>query len=107
MGTFTYNSALHITINDTDLAHLEAVIGVKFRAQESFYFDWTGTANDATNRTTVWLNPHISVSYRYLSTARPVLNPDRVTKMLLEADTPAGLHLVLPPAPQPDLITAA
>jgi len=95
VGQFIYNSMLTITVNDTVLAHLEAVIGTKFRREESFYFSWTWHVNSGENRTTIWLNPQTAVQFRYLSSSRPVLDRTRLAQMLLQANTATGLSLVI------------
>ena len=44
MGTFVYGSgALRVEFDDRVLAHLQAVIGVKIRRNERFFFSWFDT----------------------------------------------------------------
>jgi hypothetical protein len=95
MGQFIYGSLIKVTIHDTTLAHLEAVVGARFRRDEPFYLSWCWQVNTGESRTTVWLHPTISVQYRYLTTRRPALDRDRIAQMLLEANTTPGLRIML------------
>lgn len=99
MGQFIYNSLIHVTIPDSDLANLEAVVGRKFVAQEPFYFSWNRHVNTGECRTTIWLHPSISLHFRYLANRRPALNRIRVAEMLLQANSVIGLMMMLDDVP--------
>jgi hypothetical protein len=99
MGQFIYNSMIHVTVDDTALAHLEAVVGAKLRVNEPFYFSWNWHLSTSDSRTTVWLHPSISVQYRYLAIRRPALDRIGVAQMLLQANSATGPSITLDQIP--------
>ncbi|MBG6059681.1 hypothetical protein RCH16_002031 [Cryobacterium sp. MP_M5] len=100
MGKLTYNSTLTVNLEDRLLAHLEAAIGTKLQHGEGCYFSWTDCPSGI-GRTTIWLHPQISLSYKYASNSRPPLNAHWIHALLFTANSPAGLEIVLEPRPQP------
>ncbi len=74
MGKLTYNASLTITLEDRLLAHLEAAIATKLRHGHGCYFSWTDSPPNGIGRTTIWLHPHISLSYKYVGARKPPLN---------------------------------
>ncbi|MBG6058187.1 hypothetical protein RCH16_001577 [Cryobacterium sp. MP_M5] len=99
MGKLTYNSSLTVYLEDRLLAHLEAVIATKLQHGEGCYFSWIDSPPNGIGRTTIWLHPNISLSFRYVSSRRPPLNSRWVNALLLTANAPAGLEIVLEPHP--------
>lgn len=97
MGRFIYDSTLNVTLPDDLLAHLQAVVGAKFRLQQSFYLSWSFPAHTGESRTTVWLAPSIPVQFIYRNARIPALDRDRVTELLAQANTPGGLALIVEP----------
>ena len=95
MGRFIYDSTLTVTLDDLLLSHLQAVVGAKFRLQQSFYFSWGYPANTGESRTTIWLTPSISVQFHYRTARAPALDRDRISAFLAQANTPSGLVLVI------------
>ena len=95
MGRFIYDSTLTVTLDDDLLAHLQAVIGAKFRLKQSFYFSWGYPANTGESRTMIWLTPSISVQFHYRASRAPALDRDRMARRLAEANSPNGLVLII------------
>ena len=95
MGRFIYDSTLTVTLDDLLLSHLQAVVGAKFRLQQSFYFSWGYPANTGESRTTIWLTPGISVQFHYRTARTPALDRDRISALLAQANSPSGLVLVI------------
>ena len=99
MGRLTYDASLTVNLEDRLLAHLEAAIAAKLQHGEGCYFSWTDSPPSGIGRTTIWLHPNISLSYKYAGSRRPPLNSDWVYALLLSANSPAGLEIVLEPHP--------
>ena len=100
MGKLIYNASLAVKLEDRLLAHLEAVIATKLQHGEGCYFSWADSPPGGIGRTTIWLHPHISLSYKYASSRRPPLNTHWIRVLLLTANSPTGLEIVLEPHPQ-------
>ena len=98
MGKLTYNSALTLHLDDRLLAHLEAAIGTRLQHGQGCYFSWVDRPPGGTGRTTIWLHPQIPLSYKYVGSHRPPLNPHWVHALLLTANAPTGLEII--PEPQ-------
>jgi len=97
VGRFIYNSTLNVTLGDDLLAHLQAVIGAKFRLQQAFYLSWGYPANTGESRTTIWLAPGIPVQFVYRNARIPTLDRDRINDLFAQANTPGGLMLLVEP----------
>lgn len=95
MGRFIYDSDLTVTLDDDVLAHLQAVIGAKFRLQQPFYLSWRHPAHTGESRTTIWLAPSIPVQFSYRSSQAPTLDRDRINSMLTQANSASGLLLLI------------
>lgn len=102
MGTLTYDSKIAVSIDDRVLAHLQAVVWAKLRRGEQFPFTWTDPMRSGMGRTSVWLSPHVPLSFEYFGSRQPRLNPAWVEALTKAANSPAGLSLV----PEPDDPTA-
>ncbi|MBD8022729.1 ATP-dependent DNA ligase [Microbacterium sp. CFH 31415] len=103
MGTLTYDSKIAVSIDDRVLAHLQAVVWAKLRRGEQFPFTWTDPMRSGMGRTSVWLSPHVPLSFEYFGSRQPRLNPAWVEALTKAANSPAGLSLV----PEPDDPAAA
>lgn len=104
MGKLTYNSSLTVNLDDRLLAHLEVVIASKLQHGEGCYFSWTDNPPNGIGRTTIWLDPQISLSYKYASNRRPALNAHWIHDLLVTANSPTGLQIVLEPHPQAGML---
>ena len=98
MGTFVYGSgALRVEFDDRVLAHLQAVIGVKVRRNERFFFSWFDTQAVGDGRSAAWIAPEIPLAFRFTSARQHRLNRAWVESMILSAGSPAGLVLTQEP----------
>ncbi|ASD23389.1 MULTISPECIES: ATP-dependent DNA ligase [Cryobacterium] len=95
MGRFIYDSTLTVILDDLLLSHLQAVVGAKFRLQQSFYFSWGYPGKTGESRTTIWLTPGISVQFHYRTARAHALDRDRISTFLAQANSPSGLVLVI------------
>jgi hypothetical protein len=101
MGKFIYDSNLRVDFEDRMLAHLQLAIGVKLRRGEAFHFTWKNDSSVGDGRTTVWLNPSVSIIYKFYGSRRPAINRAWVDALVYTANSPAGLHVVPEPAEYP------
>ena len=99
MGTLTYDSGLAADFDDRMLAHLQLVIGAKLRRGESFYFCWKNDMVTGGGQTTIWVNPALSMTFRYLGSRMPLINRAWIEALSVSANSPGGLHLLAEPAP--------
>ncbi|ANP74913.1 hypothetical protein PA27867_4007 (plasmid) [Cryobacterium arcticum] len=95
MGQLIYASRIHVFIEDDTLAHIEAVMGAKFRLNQPFYFSWNHTVHTGESHMSIWLNPTTAVEFHYLCATKPRLNRGRVAAMLNQANSAAGLSICL------------
>lgn len=98
MGKLTYDSTLTCDLDDRTLAHLQVVISAKLRRGESFQFTWVSDPASAGGRTTIWMNPYVTLSFRYSSGRAPSLNRAWVELLMEAANSAPGLRLVPEPA---------
>ena len=98
MGTFVYGSgALRVEFDDRVLAHLQAVIGVKVRRNERFFFSWFDTQAVGDGRSAAWIAPEVPLAFRFTSPNQHRLNRPWVESMILSAGSPGGLVLTQEP----------
>ena len=98
MGTFVYGSgALRVEFDDRVLAHLQAVIGVKVRRNERFFFSWFDTQAVGDGRSAAWIAPEVPLAFRFTSPNQHRHNRPWVESMILSAGSPAGLVLTQEP----------
>ncbi len=57
------------------LAHLKAAIGAKLRRHESFFVNWSRPLAEGSGRMSLWISPFIPLSFRFLGSRPPELNP--------------------------------
>ena len=93
MGSLQYEQ-LSIVIDDRTLAQVQVVILDKLRRNESFFFLWNISPELGGGRTSVWLNPAISLRSHY-DTSRPVpFNPTWIDRLRRSANTERGLEFI-------------
>lgn len=96
----TYDSRLTVSLDDRLLAHLQSVIWQKLRRGESFAFSWVEPLANGSGRKSIWLSPHVSLSFEYFGNKQPTLNPAWIQALTRAANSTGGLHIVPePPAP--------
>jgi hypothetical protein len=103
MGRLTYDANISADFDDRVLAHLQIVIGSKLRRGESFHFSWRDDASVGDGRTIVWINPGVSLVYKFFGSKTPVINRAWVEALMATANSSAGLHLVPEPPDYPSL----
>ena len=98
MGKFIYNSSSReLEIDDRTLAHLRVAILNKLRRSESFAMTWEHGVENGSGRTTIWLHESIPQQFVFSGNRPPALNRLWVEKLLLAANSTAGLHFVPEP----------
>jgi hypothetical protein len=96
VGTLTYDSKLVATFDDRVLAHLQVVIWSKLRRDEQFAFTWVDPQR-AGGRTSIWVNPSISMAFDFFGSKTPTLNAAWVEALTRAANSPGGLVVVPEP----------
>ena len=97
MGTLTYDVDHKLDIDDRTLAHLQIVIGTKLRRGESFNFTWVKDPADGSGRTTIWLDPAISITYDFLGSKQPAINRAWIEALMHAANSTTGLAILPEP----------
>lgn len=106
MGTLTYDVDHKLDIDDRTLAHLQIVIGTKLRRGESFNFTWIKDPSVGSGRTTIWLDPSISLTYDFLGSRPPVINRAWTEVLMHAANSTTGLAILPEPIAAPQATTA-
>ncbi|WP_245907348.1 hypothetical protein [Leucobacter massiliensis] len=57
------------------LAHVKVAVAAKLRRQESFFVNWTKDSRDGSGRVSLWVSPYVPISFRFLGSRSPELNP--------------------------------
>ena len=92
MGTLLYgNPNSEITFPDRALAHLQVVIVAKLRRRESFVFSWAIPSTGGSGRTAIWVDPSITMMFRYSGSRMPALNRAWIDVLAASSNSPAGL----------------
>lgn len=107
MGTLKYGNGDDATflMDDTDLAHLAAVVTAKLRRREPFLL----TCGSEASRQSVWIHESSTLVYAYSSAESIDLDRARLEAMVLDTNRPSGLAVRCEsPAPQAtDALVAA
>lgn len=106
MGTLTYDVDHKLDIDDRTLAHLQIVIGTKLRRGESFNFTWIKDPSAGSGRTTIWLDPSISLTYDFLGSKQPLINRAWTEILMHAANSTTGLAILPEPTGAPQATTA-
>lgn len=94
MGYLTYGGSQEYEFEDRTLAHLKVAITMKLRRQESFLFSWNNPADRGGGRTSIWLNPSIPLTFRFVGSRPPQLNKAWLAVLSDSANTAQGLTLI-------------
>ena len=93
MGKLFYGSAPQpIDIDDRLLQYLQVVLSTKLRRSESFTITWTDT-DAAHSRTTLWIQPAISLRFQYSSAESERLSGGYLRQLADQAAMSSGLLL--------------
>ena len=87
-----------IDVEDRTLAHLQVVIAAKLRRGESMMFSWRDPSETGDGRTSVWLHPVADLTFKYYGGRRPAINQAWVERLVLQANSPAGLQMIEEPS---------
>ncbi|WP_345761182.1 hypothetical protein [Diaminobutyricibacter sp. McL0608] len=93
MGTLVYNGTAEFTFDDRVLAHLQIVIGLKLRRREGFLMTWIDRTTGDEKLTTVWVDPSLSLLFRYSGTEMPQINKEWLILLTESSNSSAGLRL--------------
>jgi len=97
LGKLTYDSTLVANFDDRMLAHLQVVIGAKFRRGESCQMSWVTDHAEGSGRNVIWLDPAIPLGFKYDSARAPLLNRAWIEALMTTADSAGGLRIVPEP----------
>lgn len=99
MGSLNYPmvGVPKIQIDDRTLAHLQAVIGVKLRLRQSFFFTWPDGVQGGGGRTSIWIDSTIQLTFSYTGHERHHLNREWLDALMATANSDQGLHLLPEP----------
>lgn len=101
MGRFNHENTVKTDFDDRLLAHLQRVISVKLRRGEPFLLSWREDPSTGVGRTSVWINPHSALSFKYFGSRQPSINPRWLEALAYAANQQTGLYAVPePPAPE-------
>lgn len=93
MGQLFYGSDPQpIAIDDRLLQYLQVVLATKLRRGESFTITWTDAAAHLA-RTTLWIQPAISMRFQYASPESERLSGGYLRQLADQAATSAGLSV--------------
>lgn len=98
MGRLNYDGAVSVDVEDRALAHLQIVIANKLRRGEPFHFTWALDASTGGGRTSVWMNPQTSLTFRFAGSRACAINRRWLDALMSTANSASGLHLVPEPA---------
>lgn len=97
MGKFTYNSHTSATFDDRLLAHLQIVIGAKLRRSEAFFFTWKDDVSLGSGRTSLWIHPGASLTFKFSGSRQPRINRAWIEVLTTAANSPRGLYVISEP----------
>lgn len=96
MGTFIYDNT-PAEFDDRVLAHLEAVVALKFKRGEAFLLSCRNDAMSGGGRDTVWMSANVPVLFNYQGARPSDLDQSVIERLLRMANSPGGLV-----SPSPD-----
>lgn len=93
MGVLVYGGHQDIEIDDRILAHLQIVIGSKLRRREGFFVSWTGGPATDCGRVTIWVDPAITLVFRYDAANPGGIDRDWLESLMAASNSNHGLLL--------------
>ena len=104
MGTMIYGSSgIEVVFEDRALAHLQLVIGVKLRRNESFFFSWKDDISVGDGRSAIWLDNSIPLYFRYRKSVPVQINREWLDVLTASANSAGGLQFTPEPGRPTDL----
>ena len=98
MGRFMFEGQIKADFDDRLLYHLQLVISNKLRRGEPFHFTWRDDASVGDGRTSIWVQAHSVIVYKFYGGRQPTLNPAWINALTYTANSPRGLYVVPEPA---------
>ncbi|KQQ04195.1 MULTISPECIES: DUF7882 family protein [unclassified Rathayibacter] len=98
MGRLYYDGTVEIDFEDRVLAHLQIVITVKLRRDESFLLSWRDDHSMGDGRSAIWLHPSHALRYKYFGGRMPRINPTWIAELTVLANSASGLSITPEPA---------
>jgi len=94
MGTLIYgDSGIRVIIDDFMLAHVQIVVGMKLRMQQSFFVAWKDGLSVGGGRSSLWITASAPLVFSYERAAGIRIDPAHIRRMMEEADSAQGLVL--------------
>jgi hypothetical protein len=98
VGKLLYGSSrLPIEFEDRALAHLQAVIAVKLRRHEGFFFSWRDDPALGDGRSSIWIETSIPLLFVFATTERHQLNREWLEELTSSSNQSQGLTLIAEP----------
>jgi hypothetical protein len=94
MGYLSYGATAEYEFDDRVLAHLKVAISLKLRRQECFFLSWSTPADRGSGRISLWMSPHIPLSFRFAGSKTPELNETWLRVLGDLSNTPRGLLVI-------------
>ena len=91
MGKLHYDSNATFELDDRLLAHLQAVIGMKLRRNESFFLSWEIPSGEGGGRNAIWIDNGVPIRFRYDGSRPPRINREWAETLAISANTNNGL----------------
>ena len=100
MGHLLYGTPPErIQMDDRVLAHLRSVTLAKLRRGEAFGANFDFDTESGSGRTTLWLSPSSTLSFRFDGSRKPPINRAWLDALMASANSPDGLTIVAEPSP--------
>lgn len=80
-------------IPDRLLAHVKVVAATKLRRNESFLLSWRHPGEEASGRTSIWMQPAIPLRFVFESPEPEALDPEFLRTLANEATSSRGIVL--------------
>lgn len=90
MGTLHYDGE-RFEFDDLVLAHLQVIIGLKLRRNESFFISWHIGTEHGSGRNVIWIDNGIPIRIRYAGSRPPQINREWAESLSFAANTSSGL----------------
>ncbi|WP_341935357.1 ATP-dependent DNA ligase [Microbacterium sp. LWO14-1.2] len=98
MGMFIYEGGPRVDIDDRALLHLQLVMAAKLGRGEPFSFSWRNDLSVGGGTSTVWIQPHTSMVFKYdREVTLGQVNRAWIDALAFTASSPAGLRLTPEP----------
>jgi hypothetical protein len=98
VGKLLYGSSrLEIEFEDRVLAHLQAVVSVKLRRGEGFFFSWRDDPALGDGRSSIWIESSIPLYFAFDTTERHQLNREWLEELTHSSNQSQGLTMIAEP----------